>query len=169
MSTDTSSAHAPAEHRFHLAQLNVGAFRAPRDAPGMADFTEGLAPVNALADAAPGFVWRFIEGGRDDATESRPFGPDILINLSTWEDRDSLWNFTYRTLHLDYLRRRREWFHHPDEVASVLWWVPAGHRPGTGEAGERLHSLRTQGPTPAAFTFRDFFSPSGDSASAPHR
>ena len=36
-----------------------------------------------------------------------------------------------------------------------LWWVPAGHRPPVAEAVARLETLRANGPTPAAFTFRE--------------
>ena len=43
---------------FHLAQLNIGRMVAPIDAPEVADFVAALDPVNAIADAAPGFVWR---------------------------------------------------------------------------------------------------------------
>ena len=43
---------------FHLAQINIGRLMAPLDDPRIADFIAKLATVNALADAAPGFVWR---------------------------------------------------------------------------------------------------------------
>lgn len=44
--------------RFHLAQLNLGLFQAPLDAPEMAEFTAALGPINAIAESTPGFVWR---------------------------------------------------------------------------------------------------------------
>jgi hypothetical protein len=37
---------------------------------------------------------------------------------------------------------------------TVLWWVPAGHRPSIAEAEDRLVDLRENGPTARAFTFR---------------
>ncbi|MCU1238251.1 MAG: hypothetical protein JWP63_6218, partial [Candidatus Solibacter sp.] len=43
---------------FHLAQVNIGRMLHPIDDPRMADFVAQLDPINALADAAPGFVWR---------------------------------------------------------------------------------------------------------------
>jgi Domain of unknown function (DUF3291) len=43
---------------FHLAQINVGRLVAPVDDPKVAEFMAGLEPINALADRAPGFVWR---------------------------------------------------------------------------------------------------------------
>ena len=41
-----------------VAQLNIGLPVAPLTEPALAGFVEALEPVNALADAAPGFVWR---------------------------------------------------------------------------------------------------------------
>ena len=58
---------------------------------------------------------------------------------------------------MDYLRRRREWFDQLVEPYQVLWWVPAGHRPTVAEAEGRLKAMRSEGPGPAAFTFRHFY------------
>ena len=80
-----------------------------------------------------------------------------MVNLSVWDSRDALWNFAYRSPHMDYLRRRREWFHQLAEPYQVLWWVPAGHRPAVAEAEDRLKAMRSEGPGPAAFTFRHFY------------
>jgi hypothetical protein len=140
----------------HLAQLNVGRLRAPLDTPQLAGFVAGLAPVNALADTAPGFVWRLQADGADDATALRPFEGDdlMMINCSVWTSFESLWEFVYRTVHLDVMRRRREWFHRLVEPFTVLWWVPADHLPTVDEALARLARLRADGPGPEAFTFK---------------
>jgi hypothetical protein len=42
----------------HLAQANVARQRAPLDSPEMAGFVVALDPVNRVAEASPGFVWR---------------------------------------------------------------------------------------------------------------
>ncbi len=139
----------------HLAQLNLGRLRHPLDAPESAGFVAGLAPINALADAAPGFVWRLTGEGSDDATAIRPYGDDVMVNMSVWESREALWNYVYRTEHLELMRRRREWFVRAEEPFTVLWWVPAGHRPPVAEALARLERLREAGPGPEAFTFRE--------------
>jgi hypothetical protein len=120
---------------------------------------EALDEVNAIADASPGFRWRFqTEDG--NATAERPFDDDtILVNFSTWSSVDALADFVYRSAHAPFLRRRREWFERMDETYSVLWWVPAGHHPTVAEAIERLDRLRADGPTAAAFTFRRRFTP----------
>lgn len=144
------TASAPAAH---LAQLNVATLLHPLDDPRMAPFVEMLDPVNAAADAAPGFVWRLVAEGSPDATGLRPAGEDVIVNMSVWESQEALWDFTYRSGHLEVMRGRRDWFARHVEAHLVLWWVPAGHRPTVGEALERLADLRTHGPSPRAFTF----------------
>ncbi|MFE9773647.1 DUF3291 domain-containing protein [Streptomyces sp. NPDC005931] len=140
-------------HAAHLAQLNVAMLRHPLDDPRTASFVEMLDPVNAAADAAPGFVWRLVEEGAADATGLRPAGEDVIVNLTVWESQEALWDFTYRSGHLEVMRRRREWFERHAEAHMVLWWVPAGHHPTVAEALERLADLRAHGPSPRAFTF----------------
>ena len=44
--------------KFQLAQINVARALTPLDSPRMAGFVANLDRLNALADAAPGFVWR---------------------------------------------------------------------------------------------------------------
>jgi len=43
---------------YHLAQCNIVKLKAPLDSPVVAGFVAALDPINALADVAPGFVWR---------------------------------------------------------------------------------------------------------------
>ncbi|MFC7307060.1 DUF3291 domain-containing protein [Streptomyces monticola] len=144
------TASAPAAH---LAELNVATLLHPLDDPRIAPFVEMLDPVNAAADDAPGFVWRLVEDGAADATGLRPAGENVIVNLSVWESQEALWDFTYRSGHLEMMRGRREWFERHVEAHLVLWWVPAGHIPTVGEALDRLADLRANGPSPRAFTF----------------
>ena len=141
----------------HLAQVNVARLRAPLDAPELAEFVAALDPVNALADAAPGFVWR-LQTDEGDATSIRAFDDDmIIVNMSVWDDVEALRDFVYRSDHRRYLARRRQWFERIDAPIVALWWVPAGHRPTVDEAKQRLDALDRLGPTPGAFTFRTPF------------
>ncbi|MEU2288340.1 DUF3291 domain-containing protein [Streptomyces sp. NPDC013178] len=120
-----------------------------------------LTPLNALAEAAPGFVWRLTgEGGGKDADALGPCD-DVVANLTVWESHRSMWDFTYRSEHLDFLRRRREWFRPGTEASAVLWWIPAGHRPSVLEGRARLDLLREHGPTPEAFSFSHAFDHTG--------
>jgi hypothetical protein len=143
---------------YHLAQLNVGLVRAPTDSPELADFMAGIDPVNAIADAEPGFVWRLQEGDGPGASALRPRGRDLMVNMSVWETLEALRDFVYRNgPHLDFMRRRRKWFHRVAEEHLVLWWVQAGHIPDVHEGLSRLDLLRSNGPSRLAFTFRDSY------------
>ena len=151
----------------HLAQLNIALARAPLEAPLMQEFVERLEPVNAAADASPGFVWR-LQTDDGDATGIRAFGDDrLIVNMSVWESLEALRAFVYSNRrHLDAMRRRREWFERLGEMYLVLWWVPAGHLPGVAEAEERLELLRRIGPSADAFTFRRSFPPPDEDTQA---
>ncbi|WP_394849165.1 DUF3291 domain-containing protein [Pendulispora brunnea] len=144
---------------MHLAQLNIAHLRAPIDSPELAAFVDALEPINALADAAPGFVWRLKEDpNQPRLTVKHEFGDHLLINFSIWESLESLWNYVYKTQHLDFLRRRREWFQRMAEPTMVMWWIPEGTIPIPAEAMERLQRLKAEGPSPMAFTYKDSYS-----------
>ncbi|MBM2620656.1 DUF3291 domain-containing protein [Actinoplanes sp. LDG1-06] len=139
-----------------LAQLNIARLRAPLDSPELADFVAQLPEINELAESSPGFVWR-LQDDSGDATALRPYGDDVIVNLTVWQSVEALRNFTYRTGHLGPLRRRRDWFVPLDAPHLVLWWIPVGQRPDLTEAADRLDDLRRHGPTPEAFTLREPF------------
>jgi hypothetical protein len=142
--------------KFQLAQLNIAVLKAPLDSPVMADFVANLDSINALAEAAPGFVWR-LQTEEGDATALRPLGENVLVNMSVWRDVEALNRYVYKSGHVEVMRRRKEWFERMSEAYLVLWWVPCGHRPTIEEAQERLALLRAHGPTPRAFNFRTAF------------
>ena len=115
--------------------------------------------AHALADAAPGFVWRLQTAG-GDATELRPFPDDYLIvNMSVWDSVENLREYTYKTAHVQFVRRRKEWFEKLDQPIYALWWVPAGQLPTVAEAKTRLDHLIQHGDSPTAFTFGKPFPP----------
>ncbi|MBL8166022.1 MAG: DUF3291 domain-containing protein [Anaerolineae bacterium] len=144
---------------YQIAQINIARMVAPLDSPVMADFVANLDQINALAEAAPGFVWR-LKGEGNDATSLRPYEDDrIIVNMSVWQSIDALFQYTYYTAHTDFFRRRAEWFEKLATPAVTLWWVAAGHEPTPAEGRERLEYLAAHGPTPHAFTFKQHFSP----------
>src|SRR5512132_4004511 len=143
---------------FHLAQANIGRFRAPLATATMEGFRTQLDPINALADQSPGFVWR-LQTEDGNATAIRPYADDDLmaINMSVWESLESLQQFVYRSDHVGTMRGRKQWFEKLDGPILVLWWIPAGQIPTVREAQDRLQYLTENGPTPHAFTFRTPF------------
>ncbi|MFD9356840.1 DUF3291 domain-containing protein [Streptomyces sp. NPDC060031] len=140
-----------------LAQANMSRLKYRLDSAELKGFVDGLEPVNAVADAADGFLWR-LQGEGGDATDVLFFGDEwILVNMSVWRDTDALTAFMYQGRHRELMARRREWFEQIAEAATVLWWVPAGERPTVAQAERRLLHLREHGPTPYAFTLRTPF------------
>ena len=146
-----------------LAQVNVMRLKAPLDSPALATFLAAIDPVNAIADGAPGFVWRLknaYDGGGDGASPLRLFDDDtVLVNMSTWRSVEALTDYVYRTGHTEIMRRRREFALPIAEAYLALWWVPHGHEPTVAEAEERLRHLRAHGPTPFAFGLKTPFPP----------
>src|SRR6516225_402469 len=97
---------------FHLAQINLARLLHPLDDPRIREFVDGLEPINALADAAPGFVWRLKSEGGNATDLQHPWSSDpfLLVNMSVWETPDDLKNYVYRSGHLDYYVKRADWF-----------------------------------------------------------
>jgi hypothetical protein len=150
------------KHGYHIAQLNIGRILAPTDSPIMAEFMNNLDQINALAESTPGFVWRLIGDG-NDATSLRPYPEDdmMLVNMSVWETVEQLRDYVYKSNHVDFLRKRKQWFELMKEAYYCMWWVRAGHIPTVREAKERLEHLRAHGETATAFTFKTVFPPPG--------
>ena len=146
---------------WHLAQLNVGKLRAPIDHPDSAGFADNLDPVNAQAEAAPGFVWRLQDESGNATSFARDGDPLRILNLSVWESVETLKAFTYRGDYVDFMRRRLEWFGPRDAPHLVLWWIPADHEPTIEEAEDRLAFLVVNGASQEAFTFSTAFPPPG--------
>jgi hypothetical protein len=149
---------------YQLAQLNIANMKAPLESPSMADFVANLQRINALAEASPGYIWR-LQNEAGDATALRPFGDDVLVNLSVWRNVQALSDYVYTSAHTKMLKRRQEWFSQVSAAHLVLWWVPAGHRPSVQEAAERLALSREQGASAQAFSFRQAF-PAPDALAA---
>ncbi len=143
---------------YHLAQLNIAKMKFAMDSPELADFVARLEDINTLADASPGFVWR-LQTDTGDATAIDFFGSDTLVNMSVWQNVESLHDYVYRSAHKEVLARRKEWFDRMLEAYSVLWWIPAESIPTLEEAAQRLEQLQNHGPSAAAFTFKQMFPP----------
>jgi hypothetical protein len=159
---------------WHLAQVNVARLIAPLDDERLGDFVDALDPVNAAADVAPGFVWR-LQTEDGNATAIRAFtwdlgdGVGVIVNLSVWTGLEHLAAYVFGDAHVAVLRRRREWFQLMEEAHLACWWIPAGERPTTAEAEDRVRHLREHGPTPHAFTLRASYPPPGPAETGPIR
>jgi hypothetical protein len=95
---------------FHLTQINIARLLAPLDDPQIAGFVAELDSVNALADAAPGFVWR-LQSASGNATDV-PYNDDpfVIVNMSVWDSIESLPKYVYASRHIEIFRQRAKWF-----------------------------------------------------------
>ena len=143
--------------KYYIAQINIAHMRASLTDPIMEDFVAQLAPINALADQSPGFVWR-LQSESGDATSIRVYDDEfIIVNLTVWESVDALREYVYKSAHQGVLRDRKRWFEKFDGPYYALWWIPAGHIPSIEEGKERLDHLRAHGETADAFSFKNVF------------
>ncbi len=134
---------------MHLAELNIGKFKYPTSDARMAGFMDNLDRVNAVAERSPGFVWR-LKGDNNNATDFR-VGDDMAVNLSVWEDAKSLENYVFKTVHVQFYKKRAEWFALMEKPHMVFWWVPEGQQPTLDEAYARLLHFEENGASDFAF------------------
>jgi hypothetical protein len=142
----------------HVAQLNIGRLHHPLDAEESAEFDRAIGPINSLAEATPGFVWRLVDDDGRSSSHVRLPGVDdqlTIVNMSVWADLESLRHFVHRSGHAMYLRRRREWFERSAEATSVCWWIEAGTEPDLADGHRRLLHLREHGPSPTGWPLSD--------------
>ena len=131
----------------------------PLDDPRMEGFVSRLDEINALAESSEGFVWR-LKDETGNATNISAFpDPMLIVNMSVWESPETLKNYVYKSMHVEVMRMRKEWFHLMKEAYYVLWWIPAGHEPTVEEAKEKLELLQSRGPSSEAFDFKHVFEP----------
>lgn len=145
-----------------LAQANAARLRAPLDDPSMREFLAALDPINRLAGSSPGFVWRLATDDCHGVCVITEDGGPAFLNVSVWQDYESLHAFVYRSRHGRYVRSRARWFVTTRQPSTVLWWTsPTGPPPTVDDATRRLRHLREHGPSPRAFSLRHRFTPAG--------
>jgi hypothetical protein len=142
---------------YHLAQVNIAKAKGPMDGEVMKEFTDNLDPINAIAESSAGFIWR-LKDETGNATDIQPYDDaNIIINISVWGSIEALKTFMFKTHHIDFFKRKKEWFEPMPEASYALWWVPAEHQPDVDEAKARLLQLQQHGDTAEAFSFKQLF------------
>lgn len=142
---------------FYLAQVNIAKRLAPMDDPIMQGFVNNLDKINAIADTAKGFIWRLKDEDKDEAAIIF-IDDSFIINMSIWENLETLFNYTYNSGHIEVFKRKKEWFSKMKMVHMAFWYVPDGYEPTFQDAKDRLDYLNTHGDTPYAFSFKSKFS-----------
>ena len=145
------------EQEWYLAQVNIGRLIAPKGDPRVQPFFDALDRINALADEAPGFVWRLQDDSGNAMDISYSPDPLLAVNMSVWTGAETLFDFVYRSAHTPVMAKRREYFQRFDGVYQALWWIKAGTIPTVNDALSRLWLLERFGPCPQAFTFKAQF------------
>lgn len=146
---------------MQLAQFNIAEALSSIDDPIMKDFVGNTDRINALAEKSPGFIWRLVGDDSDDSYSINAFDSEyILVNMSVWKNRLSLFEFVYNSAHLEIFKRKKEWFKKMPKMHMVLWFIPEGHRPTIEEGKDRLAYFQEHGETPFAFSFKSKFEPS---------
>ncbi|SMO58571.1 protein of unknown function [Chryseobacterium rhizoplanae] len=143
---------------YQLAQINVARMIGTNiEDPIMNEFVSHLDSVNRLAEESDGFIWR-LKDDENNATSFNPFNDEqIIINISVWKDIESLEYYTYKTFHVDFVRRRKEWFQKYGKAYYALWWIKDKEYPTTDEAMKRLEYLQEKGSSSYAFNFQSVF------------
>jgi ring-1,2-phenylacetyl-CoA epoxidase subunit PaaC len=152
-----------------LAQINIAHLRAPIDSPLLAEFAAQLDSVNAQAESSPGFQWRLKDetGNATTLSLNSPFGANMLVNVSVWDDQDALKAFVYRNKsHTGPLKQRDQWFLPMNSPHVALWWLNDNQLPTLPDAKRRLDHLAENSDTAYAFTFKKLFS-AADAIAAP--
>lgn len=151
---------------MELAEVNVARLRAPIEDPALSGLVRALEDVNWLADKSSGFVWRHRPEQGPLTMGELPGAGEVVVTLSTWVDFGSLQSYVYRTAHGLFMQQRGRWFLPVGGFTTALWWVREGDRPTVAEGLSRLARLRSDGPTPEAFSLRRRFTPDGRAAAA---
>lgn len=143
---------------YQLAQINVARMiGANIEDPVMNEFVSHLYSVNQLAEESDGFIWR-LKDDENNATSFNPLNDEkIIINISVWKDIESLEYYTYKTFHVDFVRRRKEWFQKYGKASYALWWIKDNEYPSIDEALKRLEYLQEKGSSSYAFNFQSVF------------
>jgi len=142
---------------FQLAQINVANAKSDKTSDIMRGFVDRLDEIHQLGDNAPGFIWRLQTEDGDDGSLSVFNDTLLLINITVWEDIDSLRNFVYKSIHKELIRDRNDWFDNMPEMHQALCWIPEGHIPTLQEAKRKIDLIRRDGPTENAFSFAKKF------------
>ena len=99
-------------------------------------------------------MWR-LKDDNNNATSLNPYDDEqVIINVSVWENMESLEQYVFKSFHSDFLKRRKEWFQSFGKVSTAMWWIPKGHIPTLQEAVEKLDYLQKHGNSAIVFDFK---------------
>ena len=141
---------------YHLAQINIARIKGVNlEDPIMKEFVDNLDRINLLAEQSEGFVWR-LKDEENNATNFNPYNDEqVIVNISVWERLEDLEQYVFKTMHAQFLRRRKEWFHKFESAHTAMWWIEAGTTPTVEEAVAKLAELEQHGASKSVFDFKN--------------
>ena len=138
-----------------IAQMNWGRMRYSLDDTRMAEFARALAGVYQMAEDHAGFIWRIPDTEAASQLSALGFDDKTSATVSVWEDVASLRQYTFETLHGEFLKRSSEWFETVDGPQLVIWDVAHDAQPSFKEAFGRLDDLKQNGQDANAYGWPD--------------
>lgn len=141
--------------KFNLAQVNIAKMLAPMNDPIMKDFFDNVDRINALAYKHEGFIWQLED---KDLAKNVFQDESLIINISVWKTIESLFDYTYKSGHVEIFKRKKEWFSKMKMMHMAFWYIPENYKPTFQDAKNRLDYLNKYGDTPYAFGFKTNFS-----------
>jgi len=143
---------------YQLAQINIARMRGVNiEDPIMKEFVDNLDSINYIAEQSEGFIWRL----KDDDNNATAFNPyddeQIIINISVWQNFETFRNFIFESKHIEYMKRRKEWFQSFGKAYTGMWWIKAGIFPTIEDAVDKLSYLQEHGPSEFIFDFKKQF------------
>ena len=138
-----------------IAQMNFATALAPLDSPLMAEFTQNLDRINALAEQSAGFLWRLQDETGNATAIDVMTDPKAILNLSVWQTVEDLYHFSFKTDHQTFVKNRRKWFVPTSRRSMALWHIEdMTILPSVADAFDRLRHLEEHGPTAFAFDWQ---------------
>ena len=137
-----------------IAQMNWGRLKYPLDDKRMSEFSNSLDKIFNLAEKHPGFIWRIPNNLAKLQLNKLGFNEFISSTVSVWDNIESLEDYTFNSLHGDYLKRNLEWFEKVKGPQLVIWNVENDAQPTFKESFDRLEYLKNYGPSDYAYTWK---------------
>ena len=111
----------------------------------MAEFTARIDEINQVAEASPGFIWRYT-GDVDPSRLPPPWNDErLFFNMSVWLDVESFRRFVYQAPHVELIRRRSEWTEPLGDPPHVMWSIDPGETPTVPQAIAQLRAAEQGG------------------------
>ena len=134
-----------------IIQMNYGLMKFDADDPRMSAFNDNLAALYRLAEVHPGFIWRMPDDEVAHQIGELGHSARMSATVSMWDSVDALKDYTFNSLHGQFVTGADAWFEKIETPQLVIWDVVKTERPNFREAFDRLDHLIAHGPTSHAY------------------